>query len=98
MHGVASSSSSSSPRTGRDFEATPLQPAERLRLVYSILTAPALLPLLPSKRFPSVKSIFPPHDQEFNKQWMAKWSSRSHFLVIPPGELTAVRPLFSFAH
>lgn len=48
-----------------------------------------LLPNNPS--FPHLVSLFPPHDPAFNKQWMDRWSAKSHVLRIPQEELTWIK-------
>ncbi|KAH9810692.1 calcium-activated chloride channel-domain-containing protein [Melampsora americana] len=45
--------------------------------------------------FVHVKSIFPPHDLEFNHQWISKWSDRSHFSIkIPQIELDQIKDIY----
>ncbi|KAH9818115.1 calcium-activated chloride channel-domain-containing protein [Melampsora americana] len=45
--------------------------------------------------FAHVKSIFPPHDLEFNHQWISKWSDRSHFSIkIPQIELDQIKDIY----
>ncbi|BGP56210.1 hypothetical protein JCM8202v2_003823 [Rhodotorula sphaerocarpa] len=97
LHGLASPRAS--PREPRDFAAEPVEMAERLRLVYAILTTPRILgtpsirspiatghscglplaeqlpPRPPNKvEFPHLIDLFPPHDPEFNRLWMKRWT------------------------
>ncbi|EGG10284.1 uncharacterized protein MELLADRAFT_47238 [Melampsora larici-populina 98AG31] len=45
--------------------------------------------------FEHVKSIFPPHDLEFNHQWISRWSDRSHFSIkIPQVELDQIKDIY----
>ena len=39
------------------------------------------LTLLPhNASFPHLVSLFPPHDMAFNREWLGRWSARSHIL------------------
>ncbi|KAK4055391.1 hypothetical protein OIO90_003229 [Microbotryomycetes sp. JL221] len=105
LHGVTSDRPA--PKSPQDFSPDQLSPADRVRLVHSILTtsrsgsagsikastASGTVAGIQPFDFPHVTSIFPPHDIEFNKQWLKKWSSRSQ-LVIPHQELTDIRNHF----
>lgn len=64
-----------------DNEMSPdLTPAEKLRLIYSLLTSPladgglGITPTLGDWAF--VNSIFPLHDYELNRQWIKRWSMK----------------------
>lgn len=97
LHGLASPKAS--PREPRDFATEPIEEAERLRLVYSILTSPRTLgtpsirasnatgntcglplasqlplPITSKPEFPHLVDMFPPHDQEFNRVWLQRWT------------------------
>lgn len=48
--------------------------------------------------FEHVKSIFPPHDTEFNNRWISQWSDRSHFSIkIPQTELDEIKDIYGEA-
>lgn len=57
-----------------------LTPAQKLRLIYSILTAPpsdhgiGITPAIDEWFF--VNSIFPLHNHDLNKQWIRRWSTK----------------------
>ena len=57
----------------------PLYPAERLRIVHSLITNPKEqggAGITPGKGdWQEVESIFALHDHEFNKKWIKKWAS-----------------------
>ncbi|KAI9619714.1 hypothetical protein H4Q26_014096 [Puccinia striiformis f. sp. tritici PST-130] len=45
--------------------------------------------------FEHVKSIFPPHDTNFNQTWLSKWSDRSHLTIqIPEIELDRIKEIY----
>ena len=103
LHGVCSTRPD--PRTTRDFLEDPVTPAERVRLCYQLVTGTnESAPGSPSKSragitpqkapFPSVISIFPPHDPEFNQQWIKSWTSWNHILSIPKQELVNIKNHF----
>ncbi|KAI2635391.1 DUF590-domain-containing protein [Xylaria nigripes] len=62
------------------FEREPVTEAERLRLVYLLITRPkneggaAITPNV--GRWKQVASIFPLHDHAFNNAWIKAWSSK----------------------
>lgn len=48
--------------------------------------------------FEHVKSIFPPHDVDFNNKWISQWSDRSHFSFhIPHIELDQIKDVYGEA-
>lgn len=65
--------------TRESLTAEPLYEAERLRIVYDMITnAPedGGAGITPKRgEWEEVESLFPLHDHAFNKQWMKKWSS-----------------------
>ncbi|WWD22681.1 hypothetical protein CI109_107174 [Kwoniella shandongensis] len=56
----------------------PTSPATRIRLIYNLLTSPALqngLGITPGKgKWTRVKSIMALHDEEADKKWVEKWT------------------------
>ncbi|KAF7535859.1 hypothetical protein G7054_g5015 [Neopestalotiopsis clavispora] len=63
------------------FENEPISEAERLRVVYLLLTLPKNdggAGITPKKGpWKHVDSIFPLHNHSFNRQWIKQWSSKS---------------------
>lgn len=63
------------------FEKEPVSEAERLRVVYLLLTLPKNdggAGITPRKgQWKHVDSIFPLHNHAFNRQWIKQWSSKS---------------------
>ena len=57
---------------------TPPSPATRIRLAYTLLTAPTIqhgLGITPAKgQWERVKSIAPLHDEERDREWVRSWS------------------------
>lgn len=72
-----------------------LTPAQKLRLIYSILTSPpaeggvGITPDIGDWLF--VNSIFPLHDRELNKEWIHRWSTK---WVIDGEEINWIRNHF----
>ncbi|RYP11361.1 hypothetical protein DL765_007791 [Monosporascus sp. GIB2] len=62
------------------FRDEPIRDAERLRLVYLLITKPnndggaGITPK--AGRWKHVESIFPLHDHAFNRHWIKQWSSK----------------------
>ncbi|KAJ1331747.1 hypothetical protein MN608_05209 [Microdochium nivale] len=77
------------------FKGEPISDAERLRLVYLLITRPkndggaGITP--GSGRWSRVVSIFPLHDHAFNKRWIKEWSSK---YVLTEQELNDIRDRF----
>ncbi|ETS83009.1 hypothetical protein PFICI_04885 [Pestalotiopsis fici W106-1] len=63
------------------FEKEPISEAERLRVIYLLLTLPKNdggAGITPKKgQWKHVESIFPLHNHAFNRQWIKQWSSKS---------------------
>lgn len=76
----ASPSGNSDPRTSHD----------------QVLAGPGAGILPNSSQFPHVVSIFPPHDPEFNRKWLKRWSDRGH-VQIPDSEVDELRAHFGEA-
>lgn len=87
------------PSEWNNAEAPKFTPAQRLRLVYSILTAPpsqggiGITPDLGDWLF--VNSIFPLHDYALNKEWIRRWSTK---WVIDDEEINWIRNHFGEKH
>ncbi|KAK9776594.1 putative Plasma membrane channel protein [Seiridium cardinale] len=77
------------------FDEEPISEAERLRLVYLLLTLPrndggaGLTPK--SGQWKHVESIFPLHNHAFNRQWIKQWSSKS---VLKEEDIGEIRDKF----
>ncbi|KAI9754113.1 MAG: hypothetical protein M1815_005821 [Lichina confinis] len=65
--------------TRTSLESEPLTEAERLRVIYEILTNgpnEGGAGITPKRgEWKEVESVFPLHDHTFNKRWMKKWAS-----------------------
>jgi len=81
--------------TQRSLDKEPLTEAERLRIVYSLLTLPPSeggAGITPGKgEWSFVEGIFSLHDHEFNKEWMKRWSTT---WTVGPEELGNIRDMF----
>lgn len=79
LHGVRTASPEKD--VSRALQDEPVTEAERLRLIYLMITKPkseggaAITTTNP--RWKYVDAIFPLHNHAFNKQWIQKWSSKS---------------------
>ena len=77
------------------FKDEPITEAERLRLVYLLITKPktdggaGITPK--SGKWKQVTSIFPLHDDAFNKSWIKEWSTK---YVLDNGDLDRIRNKF----
>ena len=73
----------------------PITEAERLRLVYMMITKPRTeggAGITPKKdEWENVESIFPLHDHQFNKTWIKEWTQK-YFLDIR--DLSVIRDRF----
>ncbi|KAI9836108.1 MAG: hypothetical protein M1819_001724 [Sarea resinae] len=71
--------------TQESLADSPTTPAERLRIVYLLVTNPTNeggAGITPKKgQWKMVESVFALHDHEFNKKWIKKWST-SYFLTL----------------
>lgn len=77
IHGVRAAAP---PRETREaLEAEPLYEAERLRIIYQLITNPASeggAGITPKEgEWENVESIFALHDHAYNKDWIKKWAS-----------------------
>lgn len=81
MHGVRSAAPDKETRAA--LEAEPLYEAERLRIIYQLITNPTYeggAGITPKEgEWEGVESIFALHDHAYNKDWIKKWTS-SYFL------------------
>lgn len=81
IHGVRAAAP---PKETRDaLDAEPLYEAERLRIIYQLITNPVAeggAGITPKEgEWENVESIFALHDHAYNKDWIRKWTS-SYFL------------------
>jgi hypothetical protein len=81
LHGVRAAAP---PKETREaLEAEPLYEAERLRIIYQLITNPTYeggAGITPKEgEWEGVESIFALHDHAYNKDWIKKWTS-SYFL------------------
>jgi anoctamin-10 len=78
IHGVRTAAPSQVTR--ESLEAEPLYEAERLRIIYQLITNPASeggAGITPKEgEWVNVESIFALHDHAYNKDWIKKWSSQ----------------------
>jgi hypothetical protein len=78
IHGVRTAAPSQVTR--ESLEAEPLYEAERLRIIYQLITNPASeggAGITPKEgEWENVESIFALHDHAYNKDWIKKWSSQ----------------------
>lgn len=77
LHGLRSSAPEK--ETGATDEKQQLYPAERLRMVYQLLTSPVEeggAGITPKHgKWKNVESIFALHNSEFNSAWLKKWAT-----------------------
>ncbi|CAO2658253.1 Nn.00g059760.m01.CDS01 [Neocucurbitaria sp. VM-36] len=78
IHGVRAAAPSK--ETRESLEAEPLYEAERLRIIYQLITNPLSeggAGITPKEgEWEGVESIFALHDHAYNKDWIKKWSSQ----------------------
>lgn len=81
--------------TQKSLTEDPLTEAERLRLVYSLLTLPPSeggAGITPNQgEWDLIDKVFPLHDHEFNKEWIKDWSTK---WIIGPKDLKVIRDRF----
>jgi anoctamin-10 len=79
----------------KSLEDEPVTDAERLRLVYLLITKPSNeggAGITPKQgEWKSVESIFALHDHSFNKNWIMQWSTK---YLLSIDDLTAIRNRF----
>jgi len=78
IHGVRTAAPTEVTR--ESLEAEPLYEAERLRIIYQLITNPASeggAAIAPREgEWENVTSVFALHDHAYNKDWIKKWSSQ----------------------
>lgn len=79
------------PRSPRDFHRFNLTSAERIRHVCSVMRR-SLHSDETDQPFPRLDSYFPPHDKDFDSEWLKNWSGLS--ISIPERELTRIKDNF----
>lgn len=76
----------------RVLESEPLYEAERLRIIYQLITNPESeggAGITPKEgEWKGVESIFPLHDHAYNKEWIKKWSKQ---YLLKPEDIDAIR-------
>lgn len=97
LHSVGSAQAD--PLAQRDYDLEPLTPSERTRLAYRTITgrreptrkarSPAAGITAGRAPFTRVKSIFAPHDTDFNNEWISRWTSQ--IIAFRPQEVELVR-------
>ncbi|EQL01518.1 Anoctamin/TMEM 16 [Ophiocordyceps sinensis CO18] len=93
LHGVRISGPETDP--SRAFEDEPVTEAERLRLGHDIITRPineggaGVGEVGGGSKF--VASVFPLHDQPFNKAWIQKWSKK---YILEQADIDEIRNKF----
>lgn len=78
--------------TDKALEKEPLTEAERLRIIYQLITNPVSeggAGITPKKNeWEAVDNIFPLHDHAYNKEWIKKWSTQ---WLLQPEDLDQIR-------
>jgi anoctamin-10 len=93
LHGVRAGAPDK--ETQNDLSSEPCTEAERLRLVYLLITNPVkdggagITPK--SGDWEQVESIFALHNHEFNKTWIREWSTTYSISIT---QLTSIRNQF----
>lgn len=86
------------PGEDRDFSASPLSPADRIRLIYTYITTTELqggLGIAPgSPKWPHVSSVFALHDRTFNHTWITNWTRRQLGFGLDSKELDTIKNQF----
>lgn len=86
------------PGENRDFSASPLSPADRIRLIYDYITSTESqggLGIAPgSEKWPHVSSVFAIHDRAFNHNWITNWTRRQLGFGLNPQELDTIKNQF----
>ncbi|KAH8926348.1 DUF590-domain-containing protein [Atractiella rhizophila] len=85
MNGIPPSATENDSLSARSFVQSPVTTAERIRLLHSFITHSKSsstngitgLGISPDNGFPHLKDIFPPHDHEFNREWLREWGGSS---------------------
>ena len=81
--------------TTKALEQEPLTEAERLRIIYQLITNPVEeggAGITPEKgEWESVTNVFPLHDHVYNKEWIKKWSTQ---YLLQPQDLDEIRDRF----
>ena len=90
LHGIRSTEPEQS--SSGSSTSHPLTQAERYRLVYHMITNPREdggAGITPKEgQWKHVESIFPLHNQNFNKEWIKKWATTT---LLKPEDLDEIR-------
>ncbi|KAL1303378.1 hypothetical protein AAFC00_006773 [Neodothiora populina] len=90
IHGIRAAAPQQ--ETRQSLEAEPLHEAERLRVIYQLITNPEEeggAGITPKKgKWKNVESIFALHDHAYNKEWIKRWSTK---YLLSPQDLDEIR-------
>ena len=90
IHGARSAEPSREVR--QTLEQDPMSEAERLRIIYQLITNPESeggAGITPKKgEWENVESVFALHDHVYNKEWIKKWSTQ---WLLKPEDLDEIR-------
>ena len=90
IHGVRAAAPPK--ETRKSLEAEPLYEAERLRIIYQLITNPESeggAGITPDEgEWKEVESVFALHDHAYNKGWLVKWSKN---VILKPEDLDEIR-------
>ena len=90
IHGVRSAEPAKDTRVA--LEQDPLTEAERLRIIYQLITRPEQeggAGITPKKgEWENVENVFALHDHVYNKEWIKKWSTQC---LLKPEDLDEIR-------
>lgn len=90
MHGVRTAAPAK--ETKQSLESEPMYEAERLRIIYQLITNPVEeggAGITPGEDpWKDVESIFALHDHAYNKKWINKWARQ---WLLSPGDLDDIR-------
>lgn len=93
LHGVRTAAPDRETKDALDQD--PMYPAERLRILYQLITNPRQeggAGITPQKgEWENVEALFPLHDRDFNRTWMKKWASTS---ILKIEDLDEIRDRF----
>ncbi|GAB7351378.1 hypothetical protein MBLNU459_g2059t1 [Dothideomycetes sp. NU459] len=89
IHGVRTAAPQ---KDAKSLEAEPLHEAERLRVIYSLITNPVEeggAGITPKEgQWKNVESIFALHNYSYNKEWIKRWSTK---YILTPEDLDEIR-------
>lgn len=90
IHGIRAAAPQQ--ETQQSLQDEPLHEAERLRVIYQLITNPedeGGAAITPKKgQWKNVESIFALHDHAYNKEWIKRWSTK---YLLGPEDLDEIR-------